>query len=356
MSINRLVQRLFVYVAAFAISIAALFGRPSSGAIIFVDWRATSGSQSGESWANAYLSLQTALSAASADDEIRVAAGTYKPTTGTDQTVSFVLNKPGLNLRGGYEGAYFSGGQNQDRRAPGSSSYLTILSGDIDGDAKVDEENSHHVVKVVGPFPNAPGNADQFVTINGFVITAGYADGPNSTFDNRGGGLLVRHVVQTGGDGDAGSTRVNVIYCDFRDNVAAAGGAMHSELGGEDGKAVQVISSTFQNNRALDMGIPSPVAGALCMTGQSAGPGMGFTAKGFVEITNSLFVKNQADLNGGGLFNGSANVTIVNCTVADNQAGIVSQGDGQGGPLREHRRADTNGRELDRLGQPCGWE
>jgi hypothetical protein len=217
------------------------------------------------------------------------------------------------------------------RRSPGNE-YQTILSGDINSSTNpgLDAGNSQHVIKVVGPFPGAQANEDQFVTINGFVITMGYADGPDSSYDNRGGGVLVRHIVQAGAD--QGSTAVNLIYCNLRENRAAAGGAMHSEKGGEDGRPVRVISCTFQDNRAADQGVITPVAGGLCMTGHSAGP-MGFTPKGSVEITNSLFIRNRADRFGGGLFNGSAVVEIVNGTIADNQAGIVGGADGQGGGL-----------------------
>jgi hypothetical protein len=70
--------------------------------IVYVDDSAT-GANNGTSWDNAYTSVQTALTAAVSGTEIHVGQGTYKPTTGTDRTVSFVL-KNGVSLHGGYAG------------------------------------------------------------------------------------------------------------------------------------------------------------------------------------------------------------------------------------------------------------
>ena len=61
------------------------------------------GANNGSSWTNAYTDLQAALAKAKAGDEIWVAAGTYKPTNGTDRTKSFVMTA-GVAIYGGFAG------------------------------------------------------------------------------------------------------------------------------------------------------------------------------------------------------------------------------------------------------------
>ena len=116
----------------------------------------------GTSWANAYTSLQSALSTATAPQEIRVAQGTYTPTTGTDRTVSFVLRN-GVSIVGGYAGY---GAPDPDARDV--ALYASILSGNI-GTVGDTSDNSYHVVVGSG--------TDATAVLDGFTITAGNADG-----------------------------------------------------------------------------------------------------------------------------------------------------------------------------------
>ncbi len=60
---------------------------------------AASGANNGTSWQNAYPDLQAALAAATAGQQIWVAAGTYKPTAGTDRAISFKLKAGVATLR-----------------------------------------------------------------------------------------------------------------------------------------------------------------------------------------------------------------------------------------------------------------
>src|SRR5512133_3741360 len=105
--------------------------------VVFVDCDAT-GENDGSSWKNAYTDLQSALLKAHPGSEIWVVACVYKPTTGSDRSISFRL-KNGVALYGGFAG-------NEDSLAQRDlAKNVTILSGDIGvtGEAR---DNSYHVI------------------------------------------------------------------------------------------------------------------------------------------------------------------------------------------------------------------
>ena len=58
--------------------------------VAYVDVDASPGGD-GTSWEEAYTDLQSALTRTTVPDEVWVAEGTYYPTSGSDQTISFVL-------------------------------------------------------------------------------------------------------------------------------------------------------------------------------------------------------------------------------------------------------------------------
>jgi predicted outer membrane repeat protein len=118
------------------------------------------GTSDGSSWANAHTDLQSALAAASPDEEIWVASGSYKPTSTADRTISFTL-KNGVAVYGGFAGTETL----RDQR--NYETNVTVLSGDI-GLENDNSDNSYHVV--VGSNTNASAILD------GFTITAGNAN------------------------------------------------------------------------------------------------------------------------------------------------------------------------------------
>lgn len=75
----------------------------ASASVIRVKADAT-GANDGSSWANAFASLTAALAAAQSGGEIWVAAGTYKPTSGTDRNQSFMM-AISVAIHGGFAGS-----------------------------------------------------------------------------------------------------------------------------------------------------------------------------------------------------------------------------------------------------------
>jgi len=132
------------------------------------------GSGNCSSWDNA-CTLQSALASAVSGDEIWVKAGVHYPGAAGNREATFTL-KNGVALYGGFAGNETS----RDQRDPQANP--TILSGDIDqNDVNTDGnfiaetwndiqgENAYHVVT---------GNwADNTAVLDGFIITAGQANG-----------------------------------------------------------------------------------------------------------------------------------------------------------------------------------
>ena len=148
------------------------------GKTIYVDDDAV-GVNRGTSWANAYNSLQDALTDANSAEkpvEIHVAQGVYTPDQGADITrgdkgAAFQLIN-GVTVLGGFAGV---GAIEPDDR--NIEAYKTILSGDLAGDdAEIDnpDEFSSHPTRAENSNTVVRGKeTDQTAVLDGVTITTG---------------------------------------------------------------------------------------------------------------------------------------------------------------------------------------
>jgi len=256
---------------------------PCWASTVFVDSAAT-GANTGSSWANAFTDLQSALSAAVCGDEIWVADGIYRPTSGSDRTISFVLRSC-VALYGGFAGG--ESGRNQRNW----DAHKAILSGDLNGDDgpalfQNDAENSFHVVVGSG--------TDATAVLDGFVIESGHANGQPPHHDGAG-------VYVSGGS----PTLRNLVVQGNRAENGYGGGMLSVS-----GSGPEITACEFLDNKAVFGG--------------------GMASSGPAQITNCLFARNRAVL-GGGIFISIATTTLTNCTIANNTAMADSGLPGLGG-------------------------
>jgi uncharacterized repeat protein (TIGR01451 family) len=249
--------------------------------VIYVDVDAPGPVHDGISWTTAYTSLQSALSAASSGDEIWVAEGTYKPTTGGNRSATFQLLN-GVAIYGGF-GGY--GTSETLRTQRDWATHVVTLSGDI-GTVEDPSDNSYHVV--------TGSSTDETALLDGFTVTMGNANNPLSP-DDRGGGMY---------NDDGSPTLTNVTFSGNAANFY--GGGMYS-----GGGSPTLTNVTFSGNHA-DYG----------------GGGM-HNSTGSPTLTNVTFSGNAANFYGGGMYSGGGSPTLTNCILWGNTDGsALSQIDG----------------------------
>ena len=258
--------------------------------VLFVKSTA-SGTGNCSNWANACI-LQTALTGAIPGDEIWVAAGTYKPTTGTDRSATFQL-KSGVAVYGGFAGTETTRGERS------WSANLTILTGDI-GEIDNKYDNSTNVVNGSG--------TDGTAVLDGFTVTGGY-----SMSDGAGGGMKIV---------SGNPTISNIIFS--ANEVNNYGGGLFN-----DNSSPTLTNITFNGNICWNMGggmcnydNSSPIMTNITFDGNFAsgyGGGMGNLASGNPVMTNVTFSGNSADA-GGGMSNYGSNPSLTNVTFIGNHA------------------------------------
>ncbi|HPR34254.1 MAG TPA: choice-of-anchor Q domain-containing protein [Anaerolineaceae bacterium] len=231
------------------------------------------------SWDTA-CDLQAALALAEAGDQVWVAAGTYKPTTDTDRTVTFLLES-GVAIYGGFPDTGEPTWAQRDWEAN-----LTTLSGDI-GTEAVNTDNSFHVVTGSG--------VDTTAILDGFTITAANANG-GFPAEPVGGGMYLLN---------SSPTLKNVI---ISGNLAAYGGGIYNNNG-----SPTLTNVDFSNNTVVNRG-----------------GGMYNLYSSNPALTNVTFSSNSAGNGGGGMYNYTScspaltNVTFSGNTVSGNGGGMLN--------------------------------
>jgi predicted outer membrane repeat protein len=279
---------------------------------------ATSGTNTGTSWTNAYTSLQSALDNPSCT-EIWVAAGTYKPTSDNDRAISFTL-KDGVDIYGGFAGTEIA----RDDRDPEEN--VTTLSGDI-GTEGITTDNSYHVVSGV--------NLTASAILDGFIITAGNANDDTNP-NNSGGGMLLDNSSPTltnvtfsansayavGGGMFLFASSPILTNVSFSDNNASYGGGMALY----NSSSPNLTNVTFSANYATDYGggmfltASSPTLTDITFSANTAiGGGGMFLNNSSPGLTNITFSGNTA-LGGGGMYLDTSSPTLTNVTFSANTA------------------------------------
>jgi len=217
----------------------------------------------GSSWSSAFRDLQLALARAGLQDQIWVAAGTYKPADPPQydpqaQVTTFQM-KTGVAIYGGFPGQPGEEG-NVALRDP--QAHVTVLSGNI-LDPNNPNDNTRHVVD--------GGGTDRTAVLDGFVISGGAAGGLVASLDNVGGGIRIL----------SGSPTIR--NCVVQNNWALAGAGVF--VSGNSSPLIQ--NCVVRNNYTTG--------------GGNVGGGM-YNAGASPVVVNTIFAQNTTN-RGGGVYN-----------------------------------------------------
>ena len=309
------INRAATFVAA-AVAVVLAVHSSTLAVTRYVNASLGSGANNGTSWADAYQGaggLANAINAAINGDQIWVAQGVYKPTITSTRTISFIL-KSDVAIYGGFAG----GETSVDQRDFNAN--VTILSGDLlgndgpPGSFTNNADNSHHIVN---------GNsANSNAILDGFTITAGFANLASNNFD-KGGGI----IFLSGSNGTIRNCIIEYNRCTFGGGAVYINSSspgfvdviMRNNIGGSFGGAIDMATNCNPIfNRCQFIGNTAARAGGVEVFGNSN-----------PSIYNCLFRGNSVTgANGGGaLWVGNvSSINLRNCTIAHNTSTSVGAG------------------------------
>ena len=274
---------------------------------------------SGASWDEAHPDLQCALVEANSGDQIWVAHGEYRPTSGLDPEATFTL-KDGVAIYGGFGGI---GVYENDL----SQRDWTVFTSDLLGVMLIGGDQSCHVV--------SGGGSDSSAILDGFTIRYGLAD---SGCDSPTGGGMINvnssptlanlAFYENGADWGGGmyneSSHPTLTEVRFDSNWADWGGGMYN-----DSSNPALTGVTFAGNDAWTHGggiyndTSNPMLTDVTFADNTAnGDGGGiYNVKSDLVLIKTTFSNNTAWGDGGGIYNEDSSPALVSVTFADNEAG-----------------------------------
>ena len=240
-----------------------------------------SGAGTGESWDDAFTTVQDGMDAAAAGETVFVADGSYLRTLGG--TSSVLTMKQGVDIYGGFTGVetYL-----EERGDP--SANASVLDG---------EDMSYHVVL---------GASD--AVLDGFAITRGNA--ANSVDpDNAGGGVI-----------SLAASNFTVSNCDIYNNYSLSGGAGMTASGSTftvEGTSFHLNTTDSTGGALYSYNSTGAITGSdLSENAASTSGGALTTVDSGLTITNTVFGENDANTDFGGaiaIYTETSPTTIKNC-------------------------------------------
>ena len=303
------------------------------------------GNQNGSSWANASSNLQATINAAVANSQIWVKAGTYKPTTGTDRSISFTM-KNNVAIYGGFNGTESALAQRN------YSTNVTILSGDLNGDDVINGTASNLTVSnkaedswnVINNSFTSGAPLTSSAVLDGFTITGGNSSNFTGS-GTSGGGMYnlyasptLRNIIFRGNSAEnGGGGMMNSLNCvanltnvTFDRNFSQNdGGGMYNYTGAN----ITLSGCTFTGNFCYGNyggGAIANFQNTISITGCSFIGNFGSEAGAILTesvsgtITNCSFIGDQCFQDGGCMWNENSNISMTNCTFANGYCSIAA--------------------------------
>ena len=319
LAMNNYQYRYMAFTTCGSIASAAATLKVATLPVAYVDASA-SGANNGSSWANAFTSLQSAVELLGCVDTIKVAKGDYKPTkdmfantTPADpRDKTFFISK-NVALLGGYP---TGGGVRNAVLNP------TILRGAVGG---VSSSSTYHVL-VTKDLTNA-------TTIDGFTITSGYCYVQNGVAETVSVGGVAAYRTRGAGVYNLPASSPNFKACKITGNSGVQGVGMSNENAN-----ITLEYCTFEGNDTGNGGIGSGILNnntqltlKYCVfDANSSSYTAAIVNVGAAQLVaySSIFSRNiGSNTKGGVILNqGTATVSLSNCTIYKNRTPIYNEG------------------------------